>query len=432
MKKKLKELLTMVFFLLMGGIIGTFLLVLVYCIPLDKIFFNFSTGVEGMERNPDWHQFIFDYDATTIDTFTEALMIKASATPMPPTGENVLQYALRGYTLNEEQAKHGLHFYEYDWKGKTYTCDSYERYWHGYLVILKPLMYFFSFHDIIFINVTLQMLMLFAILAAIRKNGADRLILPFICLWLISLQAVIMFGIDYAACFYIYAVAVLCLLFNRKIMDRYNYFFMAIGMATSYMDFLTWPLITLGVPLIVFIYLRQKEGRLDNVRKIIYASVFWGIGYIGQWGMKWVIASFFLKENVLGDAFSEIGLQSAMADAGNSGESFSYMQVLERNIGVFAKKPFFLLLCIIVIYLLYTIIKNRNSLLIKKMMPYAFISLFPFLWYMATKNHSYNHYWMTWRILCISIFAIVCGVVAITDKPIMQREVMTRSNMVTR
>lgn len=39
-----------------------------------------------MVRNEGWYQFIFDYDASTIDAYTEALMIKATATPMPPTG----------------------------------------------------------------------------------------------------------------------------------------------------------------------------------------------------------------------------------------------------------------------------------------------------------------------------------------------------------
>lgn len=42
--------------LIAGGILaGTFLLVLVYCISIERIFYNFSVGVEGMNRHPGWY-----------------------------------------------------------------------------------------------------------------------------------------------------------------------------------------------------------------------------------------------------------------------------------------------------------------------------------------------------------------------------------------
>ena len=72
------------------------MLVLVYCIPIERIFYNFSTGVDGMLRNPGWYRMVFDHDASTMDRYTEALMVKMAATPMPRSDENVLQQALRG------------------------------------------------------------------------------------------------------------------------------------------------------------------------------------------------------------------------------------------------------------------------------------------------------------------------------------------------
>ena len=112
MKKVLSSLLKVIVLLVGGVVIGTVLLFLVYCIPIERIFYNFSTGVEGMIKNPGWYQMVFDYEASTVDRYTETIMVKMAATPMPPTGENVLQQALRGYTLNDEDAKHGLKFYE--------------------------------------------------------------------------------------------------------------------------------------------------------------------------------------------------------------------------------------------------------------------------------------------------------------------------------
>lgn len=37
-----------------------------------------------------------------------------------------------------------------------------------------------------------------------------------------------------------------------------------------------------------------------------------------------------------------------------------------------------------------------------------FIACYPFFWYIVFRNHSYIHYWFTYREIGISIFAIGC------------------------
>lgn len=404
MKEKAVTGLKMILILCAGSVLGVFLLVLVYCIPIDRIFYNFSTGVEGINGSGLYY-YLFDYDTSIADNFTEFLIVKAAATPLPPSGENIVQMALRGYTLNEQEVQHGLKYYEYTWMGREYSCDSYERYWHGYLVILKPLMVVFTYTDIIFLNILAQFLVMFGILWACAKRMQWRMMIAFVFLWLISFQLTIMLCLDYSVCFYIYSIATLALLHSDKVRQKYIYFFLVIGMLTSYMDFLTWPLITLGIPLVVLIML---DG--EKIKKVIGGGISWGLGYAGLWGMKWVIASVVLGENVFGNAMDEMTLRSSAYSNDSMQSTVTYMGVIKQNLSVFEKKTFMLLGLTMGIYLFGLIYKNRKAFDYKKTVPYLLIALLPFGWYAVTRNHSYMHYFMAWRILNISFFAVCCGI----------------------
>lgn len=52
---------------------------------------------------------------------------------------------------------------------------------------------------------------------------------------------------------------------------------MILGMAVSLLDFLTYPVLALGIPLVMYVIVRQEAGIL----KIIGLSCSWAAGYIG-------------------------------------------------------------------------------------------------------------------------------------------------------
>lgn len=418
MKDKIITAVNMFLILCAGCVLGILLLVLAYCIPIDRIFYNFSTGIEGINGS-GYYYYLHDYEASIADNFTEFLIVKATATPLPPSGENIVQMALRGYTLSEQEVQHGLKFYEYTYMGKEYSCDSYERYWHGYLVFLKPLMAVFTYSDIIFLNIAAQLLLMFGIIWTCAKKEQWCLAVSFLFFWLVNVQLTVMLCLDYSACFYIYAISTLVLMHSRKVRQQYVYFFLVVGMITSYMDFLTWPLITLGIPLTVFVLSSAEEEK--KIGKIIAGSISWGFGYAVFWGMKWIIASVVLGENVIGDALSEVSLRSSSYGGDNMEKTISYLEVLKRNFSALGKKTFVLLALAMGIYLFSLMYKNRKNIDYKKLIPYVLIALLPFGWYLVTRNHSYMHCWMTWRILNISIFAVCCGVISMCRDNSLQR-----------
>lgn len=402
MKERVKGLLQAAAVLFAGGVIGILLLMAVYGIPVSLIMENYSASLESMESREGWHRYIAGYDMSTLDNNTEYLMLKAAATPFPLTEENYLQKVLRCYTFNSEW-NHGLAFVQGEYNGQNFTCDSYERYWHGYLVLLKPLLVLFTYQDLIYLNVILQFVLMFLLLRMLRKQKMAYLQVPFLLLWIVGMQLIVMLSLDYSVCFYIYMISVLLLLRYRKLRERHGLFFLGVGMLTSYTDLLTWPLVTLMVPLMIL--LQYESGMGDRIKRMVSASCAWGAGYCVQWAFKWLAATLFLDDNVIADAVESLLFRSALEGE----KTLTWGHVVLKNLSVFGNTPCLFLggvMAFLTILLLY---KKRGKLQWVDMVPCLLIGISPFLWYLVTRNHAYEHYWMTWRNLSITVFALYGG-----------------------
>lgn len=195
MIKQIKIWINMCIILICGGILGTLLLGLVYCIPTDKAFTRYRfNGSKMIESREGWHRYLIDYDASILDNVTESEMLRIASTPPPKhTGENLFQYAMRGYRISD-----------FDVDETDFVYNGYERYWHGYLVILKPLLHYFSYTDIIFINMAIQAMLMFGLVQILMNKKLHGLQMIFIFFWILTMQVIIMFSMDFSVCFYIY------------------------------------------------------------------------------------------------------------------------------------------------------------------------------------------------------------------------------------
>ena len=385
-----------------GGIVGILLLGLVFCIPVDKALEHYNgTGMEMLDSRDGWHKYLVDYDASTLDNNTENVMMKVVATPPPlVTGENVFQYAMRAYTLNTEW-NHGLQFIQYEWKGENYSCDSYERYWHGYAVLLKPLLTIFSYTDIVFLNIAVQFALLFILLNMLLKRNMRNLQIIFALFWVISMQIIVMFSLDYSVCFYIYMLGVMAILLSEKVRKNYIYTFLILGMLTSYMDFLTWPLVTLVMPLITFIYIEKEKGIISS----IMASVSWGMGYLGLWVGKWGLGSLILMDNILEDALERFMMRSSIKVVENEVHA-NLTDTLANNFSVFSNKGYLFLMGVVFALLFVFLFYKKRKFQKEVFMKNIVLLILPIGWYVVTTNHSTEHYWMTWRNAALFVLII--------------------------
>lgn len=366
-----------------------------------------------------------DVRESRLDGFTDGLMLNTAYTKTENIAENVL-LGTRVYVdeLNPMESLYQMLVLSND----DYMVITYGKYWHGYQIILRPLLCIFNYSDIRQINMIFQLALVFFCVHLLSKSQDKILLIPFLGMYIFLSPISLFSSLQFSVCFYIMMFALIALFALKKYLNDItrNYLFLLTGIATAYFDLLTYPLITLGVPLIVYLVSgggldceRQttadcKSGRENKRFLYLVYTVSWCIGYVGMWASKWIIASVLTEENVIYSAFD------AIKDRSGFSQEYTYFKTLQYNIGYCNKRIYLVILICLVIFLIALRIKNY-IIIDKKLIPCTcallFVSVYPFIWYLFTKNHSSIHYWFTYRELAISVFGILTiGVINIKKR----------------
>lgn len=253
----------------------------------------------------------------------------------------------------------------------------------------------------------IQAILIFGLVQILMKKNLHGLQMIFIFFWILTMQVIIMFSMDFSVCFYIYMFGSLAMLLSNKVRKHYIYTFLILGMMTSYCDFLTWPIVTLIMPLITYLYLEKRK-----LISVIGASISWGIGYAVFWAEKWIIGSMILDDNIIQNAIKQLKYRSSMNEESKEIGTI-FIETLKINFSVFTKKGYLVIIALALagafLFLLYKIYKGGN-LQKSKLINYSSMLILPIGWYMITTNHAIIHYWMTWRTAAtfiVIIFAIL-------------------------
>ena len=211
-------------------------------------------------------------------------------------------------------------------------------------------------------------------------------------------------SLQYSTAFYVAFGAMAVLLWTDGRMND-ALFFMAVGMLTSFVDFLTYPIATLGLPLAARMALRQKQEKLCGLADFVKICLSWGIGYAGMWSGKWLMAALLTGQNVFAEAGSAMGNRLGAVD--DSGVELALTTGVQENLRIMFNPLTVLMLLgvLAVCALLWLRVGGRPD--VKRLGPYLLCALLPIAWYMALLNHSAEHAFFTYRALCVTIFAAV-------------------------
>lgn len=387
-------------------ITGLLLLLLVYTIPTDRIMHNARASIELYEDLGVNPKVIRGYETTTIDTYTDAWMTRIA---IYDGNESALEKCLNNYYYGYSDGRaadvcEGLIIYLQGEEG--YSRMAYARYWHGYQVILKPLLYFFDYGDIMGILKFVQLALVAYCFVLLERNKLTKCI-PCMVVMLGCMEFhVIGMSMQFSWVFMVAMAASIYILKKDEKSFRdlsVDLAFLVTGMCTSYFDFLTFPIITLGIPLTISI-LRRNMLRQKGRALVLLDAFYWVVGYGGMWVSKWVLGTIFTGENVIA-----LGI-SALADRTGSdvnGVKVGLVDVLWENIRVIGKYPYALAVVCAVIVLLAG--RGRFVRASKEMIgAILFVICLPFMWYAISRNHSYIHAFMTYRGLSVSVFAGLC------------------------
>lgn len=323
-----------------------------------------------------------------------------------------------------------LNYYGYDYDGpqryKTLARDTwrlaeegreampnrfcYARYWHGYQVVLRPLLLLFDYTFLRWFNYGAMSLLFGLVLWLMwRRMGQGATLL-----FMVSLLAVVFplvpLTMQCSTCFYLALSGMLLPLWRPQAFQKtsvLSLYFFVLGGVTAFMDLLTTPQLTLGFPLIVCLML-QREGKRN--RQVISLSVSWLSGYALLWASKWVVAYILTGYSVFGNAIGSamVRLSDTIVYGGQEMKMMDLVHIMLARINGYVPLPvLFLLLGLLVLFLAYYIYYNmcaRKEALHRYGWLLLVAAIVP-VWFIVLKNHSFQHIFFTWRAWCLTLYA---------------------------
>lgn len=354
-------------------------------------------------------QYVIPNDfATRLDIFTDTLIFSEIAY----YNENVS-------LIDNAMSVYGIHAgseYQNFTKGDDSVIREYPRYWHGNVVVFKVLFNFLDDNGVRILELFFEAVMIIAIIKLMFENNLKNYIIPFAISIFFIHPEVIGLTLAFGPMFNVMLISVYVLLkFKEKWFknNRLFYYFMIVGMVTSFFDFLTFPLISFGIPMIFYLILEEDTQSLkNNIIKIFLFGIIWSVGYLGMWFSKWVISSLILNENVIENGLTAVLSRSTDAE-------FSRIDAILRNVSVYGNISYLLPIGLIIIYYVKKIFDLRENITVNKikyLVPFILMAAIPFVWFFLASNHSYIHFWFTYRELLITFLALMCSAEFIIKK----------------
>ena len=427
MKQKIKAILKYPLIFIAVIVIFILTLVLTSLLPREWIKTNNYRSSEILKQ-----QFLSKVLDLRFDDYTDALMINTAYSIDPqkpfesilldrknylPEKEQTIYKEVNGSLLSAKDADYDI-FKELSLTVEGNISESFEyaRYWHGYLVWLRPALLFLNINHIRILIIMILVILAFLLIKNLSKK------IDFKYCWIIIIS---LFVSDYflvGLTFQGISMFLVSMIISVVISTRFDkiknigpYFFVT-GMLAAFFDLLTHPIITLGLPMIVYLLLKQNKEQISikqALKIIIINSILWGIGYVLTYLTKWVLVDIFYNRGLIKTALAQFFYRSWQ----NYATDITYLGVVKRNFYFSSYRTiiYFIFLIVYSIFILLKDYKNININL-KVSIPYLIISIMPIAWFMCMRNHDYEHAYFTYRSLLVFYLGIGMFSMKLFDK----------------
>lgn len=417
--KGLKSAACMAAGILASALAATLLLCAVYALPTDRIDKNVQQSARTIREEGTYPK-LSQWFTSQLDNYTDSIMLLEAAYDSNTSILNQSMSAYRGRMEGKHPAKTLIAHYV---QGEAFdSVASYSRYWHGYLLFLKPLLQVMDYHSVRILNGVVQTLVTAMICFLLVRRSMSVYVIPFLITYGMLMPVALAKALQYSSCFYAFSAGVLALLLIKKeALDlRAKWVFFCVGIGTAFFDLLTYPIAAYGIPAVFCLALTESESLKKRIGNLIRNGIFWVVGYGGMWFAKWVFASVVTGENVI--AVGTDALMNRTSNIGADGiEQINLLSCEGINYAKFFTTPVTGLLIIFVLYFAVQCIRKRRELTLgstgKKALPYIVAGLAPVVWFAVAANHSQTHAWFTNKACAVSVLALCFALISVIHKP---------------
>lgn len=391
-----RKLLISVLLIILMVMAGFSLVFLTYALPESKAYKEHKTqSVETLMEEGSYPQ-LLSWCLSNLDNFSDSMIIQE----LNYSGsDSVLEKSVMNYYFADADGNPwGALSAEGDGADVAGTeLKASSRYWNGYLLFVKILLYFWNLKGIRVFNYILQFVICCAnVLLLFRKSRGTAYAYGLSVL--LMNPVVIGYNMFFSIIYYIVNFTVLTILCSKIDIewDKLSFFFVIVGGLTSYLDMLSYPLLTYLFPMAILCFL-SGAGCTEKKKccLIVENAIFWGIGYLGVWVGKWLWGSFITGNDLFGDAIGKILLRTSH-DV--KGDGVSMPEMFAKLIFDFAKNPVMILAIAAVIVFLVKLLKRKQFKKdMKLFVPYLLMILMSVCWLAVKANHTYIHRWFVYR-----------------------------------
>lgn len=406
------------------------MLILSYCIPQDLMYENARKSAEILQN--EGIKPVSQIQGKQIDNFTTALMINEAYYPVQSPLLDSL--AVPNSQTDVNQITNLISSLDGEYKQTPYY-----RYWHGYLVYLKPLLCFFNLYEIRLLFQTCIVLLLIAVFYAfshrLGKMGVVfGSLLAFSFLVFGSADAIV--ALPMFPSFALSLLGAIFVLRGKTTPFILAIGFMVLGALTVYFDYLDNPILTLGIPLACLLLrhaAENKNGFRDIAKQIGICSLFWLLGYGGIWVAKWALASAVLGQNVFSNALSAITTRAGMStDAANVDSSSLGALLFNWGYMGSVRWLFVVIVICVIIGIAFACIRTFSgkseqsrkifAQTIGLVIGLVVVASMPYIWIVVLSEHSSVHYWFTYRDQIVSLFCLLACAVVLFRQEVLKTE----------
>lgn len=388
------------------------LLVAISSIPNSYIEKSVKKSSEYFMKDALFKQLKRGYKSSTYDNYADCILVNIV---YHLDSKNPFQSVIKADYAHEEKQNVNVCLQKAvaDEKEQKTEFLSYSQYWHGSIVLVKPLL---MLGDIQFVRkvLTVMFVILFGWNLFIFYGRYSKcLAVSYFLAFFIVQGYVVFFCVEYIVNFIIVNIILLFIgmgIIKKK--EDFIFLMLVGGGVTCFFDFLTTETITLTLPIIVYLLADEKQKRKEGkileiafpIQTLFGAVISWGVGYAGMFGLKW-----FLSFLIMGkEAFLMNIRQAAVRiEEGNAGQALvnniAAIWNLRENEFLHFGMFYTITYCVLAMVVFGMVVRKKN--------PYLNImiitSLIPYLRYAVLRNHSEIHYFFTYRAQIVTVLVLL-------------------------
>lgn len=408
----LKVSIKMIGIVVISAIIGMLLMWAVYLLPSDKMAVNVVASEDTLRAQDDSEWLLNEEYWKVYDRGTNIIMLYEV---IQPSSGNALKDSLLA-----PSADYFPRWWD-DWADvlieyaseRNYTETdyiTYGRYWHGYLIFLKPLFLFMDLEAIYILNTIILCVLTLSVAYLFKKRLGNHWVAYILAIMLMHPGAIVQ-SFQLSTIFYAMQITLLLLLMKEWWKpEQILYIFVIDGVLVAFLDFLTYPFVAFGIPVLTTFLLYKEESFIKNFLSIIKNGIAFAVGYAGMWGMKWILATLFTDENIIANAINSVLHRTGVTDmtGDNTFMSISVGDALSRNLTAFFNEQNLMMLLIVgIVVLIFGIFNYKQLKFDKNIIAICTImAIAPFLWIVLLSNHCSLHPHLEWRTFAVFIYAL--------------------------